>query len=177
MSLSDDATDRTKFIFPANTRIGPRAFRIVWCGDATDAPGLHTGFVPYVQVDKIKYANAAPWPTGADGTGWSLQRKIATDYGDEPLNWLTAEPSAGGPNTGSQPRGIRFTAVALAGPTLVRFSWLAEAGRPYRIEYTEQLDTTSWVDLKEVVPASAEASASDSIAPGGRRFYRVRLSQ
>lgn len=57
------------------------------------------GFVPYELLDRIKYSPVAPWPTGAAGTGRSLQRQDALAYGNEPLNWFTAPPTPGRANT------------------------------------------------------------------------------
>jgi hypothetical protein len=53
------------------------------------------GLVPYVLVDKVVYGDVSPWPTNADGFGASLQRVSVTSYGNEPLNWSAAAPSAG----------------------------------------------------------------------------------
>jgi hypothetical protein len=68
-----------------------------------DAPQLpphpDAGYVPYIAVDHIYYRTAAPWPSGADGTGASLQRKDLLSYGNEPLNWTAAAPTAGRPNS------------------------------------------------------------------------------
>ncbi|MBI4659516.1 MAG: lamin tail domain-containing protein [Verrucomicrobia bacterium] len=44
MSLSDDMTVPDKYTFPLNTRITAQGYLTVWCDDATNAPGLHTGF-------------------------------------------------------------------------------------------------------------------------------------
>src|SRR6185503_8752641 len=38
------------------------------------SPNPDAGFVPYITVDRVKYADAAPWPATADGQGDSLQR-------------------------------------------------------------------------------------------------------
>src|SRR5262249_44001381 len=56
------------------------------------------GFVPYVLVDEVDYANAQPWPANANATGLSLQRIGSTDYGNDPVNWLAAQPTAAQPN-------------------------------------------------------------------------------
>ena len=53
------------------------------------------GFVPYLPVETVSYNNREPWPSDADGTGLSLQRKEAGKFGDEPDNWLAAAPTAG----------------------------------------------------------------------------------
>jgi hypothetical protein len=64
--------------------------------DAPQTSGPDAGLVPYVMVDRVAFSNLAPWPPAADGTGLSLQRVSSTAYGNEPLNWLAAAPSAGG---------------------------------------------------------------------------------
>jgi len=56
------------------------------------------GFVPYLPVENVSYDNREPWPSDADGTGLSLQRKATGKFGDEPDNWLAAVPTAGRAN-------------------------------------------------------------------------------
>jgi hypothetical protein len=58
-------------------------------------PHPDAGFVPYILVEHIDYLNAAPWPTGAGGTGWSLQRLAALNYGNDPINWSVGAPTPG----------------------------------------------------------------------------------
>jgi hypothetical protein len=58
-------------------------------------PHPDVGFVPYVLVESVTYSNAAPWTTNADGTGMSLQRSVAVNYGNEPLNWFACVPNPG----------------------------------------------------------------------------------
>jgi hypothetical protein len=62
-------------------------------------PANDAGFVPYIVVERIVYADLPPWPQAADGSGWSLQRVSASGYGNDPTNWVAASPtlvSAGG---------------------------------------------------------------------------------
>jgi len=33
-----------------------------------------------------------PWPTEPDGGGKSLTRKVLTDYGNDPGNWIALAP-------------------------------------------------------------------------------------
>ena len=74
-------------------------------------PDLPDGaFVPSVRVDKVSYRDSAPWPSGADGTGLSLQRRAASAYGNDAANWLAALPTAGGANNSS----------AIASPVIVQ---------------------------------------------------------
>lgn len=49
----------------------------------------------YILVDKISYSDIAPWPENADGGGASLSKKIASDYGNDPNNWLGQTPTPG----------------------------------------------------------------------------------
>jgi hypothetical protein len=43
----------------------------------------------------VTYNDRAPWPTGADGTGLSLQRRIMSGFGDNPADWVAALPTPG----------------------------------------------------------------------------------
>jgi hypothetical protein len=61
-------------------------------------PGLDFGKAPYVLVDEVDYEPAAPWPTGASGTGLSLQRSPEEAYGNEPWSWHTAAPTPAAAN-------------------------------------------------------------------------------
>jgi len=58
------------------------------------------GKVSYPIVDEVDYRDSAPWPAGADGFGLSLQRASAGGYGNDPISWRAAIPTAGTP-TGS----------------------------------------------------------------------------
>jgi hypothetical protein len=66
-------------------------------------PGPDAGLVPYVVVERIAYASGSPWPDAARGTGWSLQRRDSTDYGNDPAHWLAALPTPGYPTGGPPP--------------------------------------------------------------------------
>ena len=48
-------------------------------------------------VFSASYDNAAPWPTEADNTGFSLQRMNYTQSPTNPANWIAAAPTPGGP--------------------------------------------------------------------------------
>jgi hypothetical protein len=51
-----------------------------------------TNGVPYIHVDQVDYRDAAPWPSGPDGSGSALQRIDLAAYGDDPANWVGAAP-------------------------------------------------------------------------------------
>jgi hypothetical protein len=48
---------------------------------------------PWLRVDEVAYAPTPPWPSAADGSGLSLQRRNEAAYGNEPQNWVAASPS------------------------------------------------------------------------------------
>ncbi len=84
---------------PANVQVfGPFAGALQDGGErlAVEAPdNPNTNDVPYVAVEEVRYNDRAPWPAGADGSGFSLQRRSAFAYGNEPTNWVAAVPTPG----------------------------------------------------------------------------------
>ncbi len=113
----DPATDasrvkdfRARYAVGADVRMfGPYAGRLENLGEQVvllkagrpkELPDPDAGAVPYVAVDQVDYSNAAPWPTGADGTGESLQRILGGAYGNDPINWRAASPTPGRDNAG-----------------------------------------------------------------------------
>ena len=91
--------------------------------------------VPYVRVDRVVYGDGFPWPDEADGGGSSLERRIATDYGNEPENWGASVPVDGtpglansvGPPLPNQPPLAAFTTVPSTGEAPLEI--LADASR------------------------------------------------
>jgi len=61
-----------------------------------DAPD--TNGTPSIVVDSVRYNDRLPWPPAADGSGPSLQRKFANQYGDDPINWHAATATPGREN-------------------------------------------------------------------------------
>jgi hypothetical protein len=55
----------------------------------------------YIRVDRVNYSDGSHpagedlWPTEPDGTGKSLMRIVPADYGNDPDNWIAANPSPG----------------------------------------------------------------------------------
>ena len=106
------STFRAKYAVPANVPIvGPFHGRLDNAGDNLELcqpdppqmpPHPDAGFVPYVLVDHVRYSPRAPWSGAADGSGSSLQRNNPTEYGNDPVNWIAALPTAGRSNA-SQP--------------------------------------------------------------------------
>jgi len=55
----------------------------------------------YIRVDRVNYSDGShpagedPWPVEPDGDGKSLMRMEPDDYGNDPENWIAANPSPG----------------------------------------------------------------------------------
>jgi hypothetical protein len=71
-------------------------------------PANDAGFVPYIVVERVVYADLPPWPQAADGSGWSLQRVSGSGYGNDPTNWIAtaANPVSGGGSGDTDADGI-----------------------------------------------------------------------
>jgi hypothetical protein len=94
-------------------------------------PHPDAGFVPYITLEKVSYRVDGPWPE----TRPSFQRRNPFGYGNDPLNWKIAPPTAGGPN-GTLPvitlhpqsqalipsEPVTFSAAATGAPPLY-FQW------------------------------------------------------
>lgn len=111
---SDPAAFRLKYNVPQTVPVlGPYPGVLQDGGETLslqrpDQPDLDTNtgaiFIPYIDVDVVRYDNQAPWPTNADGFGPSLERLNASAYGNDPINWR-ASPGAASPgleNTGNR---------------------------------------------------------------------------
>jgi hypothetical protein len=58
-----------------------------------------------IRIDRVNYSDGSHpencpgdidlWPVEADGYGQSLTRKVSTDYGNDPDNWIATAPSPG----------------------------------------------------------------------------------
>jgi hypothetical protein len=92
---------RTQSGVGAGVRLfGPYSGKLDNSGDNVELKKPTTavlGIVPYVLMDKVDYRDSAPWPAGADGFGFSLQRRNPTLYGNDPGNWVAAPPTAAAP--------------------------------------------------------------------------------
>lgn len=93
---------RARYAVPATVRVvGPFSGKLNNAGDAVtlSRPDLASdGEENQVVIERIDYGTALPWPTGAAGTGQSLQRRVPVSFGDDPNAW-----SVGIPNPGSSP--------------------------------------------------------------------------
>jgi hypothetical protein len=59
----------------------------------------------YIRVDRVNYSDGSHpedcpggidlWPIEADGNGGALKRRVSSDYGNYPENWIASAPSPG----------------------------------------------------------------------------------
>lgn len=97
----DPAVFRSKYNIGTSVQIfGPYTGSLNNTGERVEiskpAPPDVNQVVAYVLVDGLTYSDLAPWPTSPHGLGPSLGRIVATEYGNDPINW-TAEVNGGSP--------------------------------------------------------------------------------
>jgi hypothetical protein len=146
----------------------------LWRPDTPQSPPHpDAGFVPYLLVERVAYSDAPPWPSEADGLGLSLQRIVASDYGNDPVNWKAESPTAGRANVNvSQPIG----SVTLIGGNTVRLSFTVQSGSTYQLQYKTSLTDAVWLPLGLPVGATGGVWTIDDVITGQpRRFYRLAV--
>jgi hypothetical protein len=184
----DPATFRSKYNVPASVAIfGPYPGRLQGGGETLalqrpDAPDLDTNtgslFVPYIDVDVVRYDDKAPWPTAADGLGSSLERLHATAYGNDPINWRA---SLAGPTPGREnvplPPPIQFDSVNWSDGTSpgfdLKFSTIP--GQTYTIQHSDSLNPSRWFKLVDIAAQSSIQLIElvDPMPTSPKRFYRI----
>jgi hypothetical protein len=100
-SLSDDVLKPGKFLFPTGTLMAARGSLVVWCDDATDTPGLHSGFKLNDQGQTVAlYGPESPNPTVRDYVTFGLQAADLTigRAPDGSGDWQLTVPTPGAPN-------------------------------------------------------------------------------
>ncbi|MBM3846711.1 MAG: hypothetical protein FJ405_10575, partial [Verrucomicrobia bacterium] len=113
LSPIDPALFRTRYNVPGGVQIlGPYTGSLQNNGERLelqrpDAP--NTNAVPYITVDAVRYNDKLPWPVVADGSGPSLQRLNATQYGDDPINWFASGVTPGRANVPNSPPSVTIT--------------------------------------------------------------------
>ena len=126
------------------------------------------GFVPYLLADRVDYEDRDPWPEGSEDAGMSLQRRAPEAYGDEPLNWMAAPPSAGVVL-------VRIDSLEISGNsgTLV---FRQVAGRSYAVQTKDTLGVSNWGTVSNylAVPSTTlQEFTMGNIQGSAARFYRI----
>lgn len=163
-----------------NTIVGPYAGQLansgesveLWRPDAPQSAPPDAGFVPQLLVERIAYSAVSPWPTNADGFGPSLQRVTASSYGNDPVNWEAAWPTAGG--TAFSPPNPPTGSASLPGDGVVRLTFAVQPGYQYQVEYKDNLSDPIWLPLGAPSVATANALIIDEpLTNAPQRFYRL----
>jgi hypothetical protein len=131
------------------------------------------GDVPLIQVDRLDYADDAPWPLGPDGAGTSLERFALALYGNDPSYWSPSATTGGTPGTIQHPptQVILFTTGLKDGTG--RIIWEALPGHEYIVQYCTDLDGP-WFTLETITPTTAIAEVIDpNFLTTKQRFYRI----
>lgn len=178
------AAFKTKYSVPDSAMVfGPYVGKLGNGGDQVElykpdppqAPGTpDEGFVPYIRVDKVNYSDVAPWPTAADGTGQSLQRKSNTAFGNDPINWEAAAPTAGRVSGGGGSLQItQFSGPRGNVPAMIQFG--ATVGQSYTVQGADNLQTnTAWQAVASTNATGTTVTVEDPASIGrSQRFYRV----
>jgi hypothetical protein len=136
------ASFRSRFNVPAGVPVyGPFDGKLDNSSDKVrlQKPGdaAPNGAPSFILVDEVDYQDSAPWPSGADGSGASLQRRVAGDFGNDPANWVAATVTGGGlwsggalPTISAQPSatsaGLGLSAmfsISASGPGPLGYQW------------------------------------------------------
>jgi len=152
---SDPAAFHTKYGVPFSVPIlGPYPGSLQGNGETIslqfpDHPDFDTNtstfFIPYIDVDVVRYDDKAPWPTNADGHGSSLERLNASAYGNDPINWRASPgaPSPGYDNFVGKPLSVYAGPDQAFSITSVPYSLAlagtanSSAGGPLTLQWTQ----------------------------------------
>jgi len=108
MSLTDDLNQPRKFVFPANTRLAPGGYLLVWCDSETNAPGLHAGFALNNRGEAVGLYSAGGGRLDSLTFGLQLPDLSLGRIPNGAGAWALTTPSPALPNT-AQPLGPAST--------------------------------------------------------------------
>lgn len=171
---------RSKFNVPSSVPVlGPYARKLsnsndeieLYKPDPPQPPGRpDAGLVPYIRVDKVNYSDVFPWPIEADGSGKSLHRQVASSFGNDPANWLAADPSPG-----TVPGMEDLISLGISrSEASVQLQFNSTAGQSYTVQFKNDLQsTTPWQVLTTTNATGSTLIVPDQPSSASHRFYRV----
>ena len=115
-------------VYSGNLSNNGDAVKLFQVGEADPA----TGFVPYYRVDYVNFDDHAPWPAEPDGSGSSLNRLDADQYGNDADqlggggNVRHARACPTSPSTSSAPSApTSLAGHVTVNPDKITLSWAA----------------------------------------------------
>ena len=151
---------------PYSGRLDDQGERLsLWRPDLRETIADAAHSVVFIEVDAVRYSPLPPWPGETVGTGKSLQRVDATEFGDDPANWLALVATPGSPNL---PVGSDSDADGLPDDwELIHFGQLTAAP-------ADDPDQDNATNLQEYVAGTNPLAAASALrlecvrAPGGK---------
>jgi len=137
MSLTDDADDRRKFVFPSGTTLGAGQFLVLYADNQTTPPGLHLGFALKQEGDDLHLFDTNGQLLDSVAFGPQLADLSIGRLDDG--SWALTEPTFGGANVAAHTGDPEM---------LVINEWLAAGLSPITEDFVELLNPGSLpVDL------------------------------
>lgn len=127
----------------------------------------------WVDIDRLTYADSAPWPAAADGYGDSLQRAGRLVIGNDAANWRASPPTPAAANAGVITELTILTDEVLPG---------AVAGQTYShaLAGAGGTEPFSWSVVSGAPPAGLTLSAAGELTgtagQAGTSTFTVRLT-
>jgi len=181
-SLSDRLNGTGRWTIPAGTTIAARGFLFFWADEdtgrnATDAL-LHAGFRLSQGGEAI--ALFAPDGSIVDSVTFNQQTNNVSQGrwpdGNANLYFMPAPtPLAGNVIPNNPPPEIRILSTSLAPNGDLLIAWSAEAGKTYRLQFKDDLNSAGWSNLTDVLATGPQASQTIPRGAVPQRFYRIRL--
>ncbi|MBN1669816.1 MAG: lamin tail domain-containing protein [Kiritimatiellae bacterium] len=142
----------------------------LWQPDTPDEAGI-----PWILVDKVCYADTAPWPESADGGGPSIQRVAADLYGNDPANWIASPAGGGTPGLENALPPAAPAALTAADTSVSRIdlAWEDRSSDEDGFIIERRTETGTWTNLV-TLGAGTEAYADCGLPPSVTFYYRVQ---
>jgi hypothetical protein len=177
-TLTDDLSQPAKWSIPTGTTISPRGFLVVWADNdiAQNTPGngLHAGFQLGASGESIGLFNAQGVPQHTLTFGPqspNVSEGLLPDGNVSAAGTLPA-PTPGATNSPTAPFSLTSITHADGSVTLV---WESVAGRSYRVEFKDALESPTWTPIApDITATDLTTTATDPVGPNPQRFYRVR---
>ncbi len=71
---------------------------------------------------------------------------------------------------------LRVTGIGISIDNVVTLTWSSQAGKIYRVEFKNDLNSTTWNLLGEFNASGSATSATNNISGTLQRYYRIQQS-